>query len=34
MLELRLMLVLSAESANDFVEAIVICGCGLNVVDR
>ena len=30
----RLMLLLSAVSANDFVEAIVMWMCGLNVVDR
>jgi hypothetical protein len=34
MFELRLKLVLSAVSANDFAEAIVMCVCGLNVVDR
>jgi hypothetical protein len=34
MFELRLELVLSAVSANDFAEAIVMCVCGLNVVDR
>jgi hypothetical protein len=34
MLELRLKFVLSAVSANDFAEAILMCVCGLNVVDR
>jgi hypothetical protein len=34
MFELRLKLVLSAVSANDFAEAIVMCVCGLNVVVR
>lgn len=34
MFELRLKLILSAVSANDFAEAIVMCVCGLNVVDR
>ena len=30
---LRLKLLLSAVSANDFAEAIVMCVCGLSVVD-